>query len=233
MKVEFGRILYLLRHHKTLLLGIILIFSSNGLSANNEPGIKFNFQTIDTIPNVVEDSIPGIIYKELIDTIVTFNPDTFEETVELVKRVVADTVSNLNSQPAQTQFFQIVERLPRFPGCEHLGTGMTEVEECARHELIRFVYENLEYPEIAKKNGIEGKVIVQFTVDKKGYVSGVNVVQDIGSEEPAISKSISKAAISVIEKMNPMDKRWIPGIQRGEYVDFKYSLPIYFTKSKF
>ncbi len=78
------------------------------------------------------------------------------------------------------------------------------------------IFENLTYPESARRAGIEGRVIVEFTVDELGNLEDPVVVQGIGG-------GCDEAAVAAIEAVE-----WIPGTQRGEPVSTSYSLPITF-----
>lgn len=84
--------------------------------------------------------------------------------------------------------------------------------------LIAFLSENVKYPEEAKKNGIEGRVLVQFVVDKDGSIGKVKVVRSGGD------KTLDNEAIRVIKAM----PNWKPGTIRGKNVRVKYKLPVNF-----
>jgi protein TonB len=99
-----------------------------------------------------------------------------------------------------------VEQMPEFPGGEE-----------AR---IKFLSKHINYPLIAKENGIQGKVYVTFVVSKTGQISGVKVVRGIGG-------GCDEEAVRVIQMMPP----WIPGRQNGKPVPVQFSLPLKFTLS--
>lgn len=100
--------------------------------------------------------------------------------------------------------FAIVEDKPTFQGKD-------------ANEFTKWVYNNIEYPEIAKENGIQGRVTVQFTIDKDGSVKDVKVLRGVDS-------SLDKAAVAVIQK----SPKWSPGKQRNKPVKVKYTFPIIF-----
>ena len=110
--------------------------------------------------------------------------------------------------------------MPRFPGCEDAGSK-AEIKECADGKLLQFIYKNLKYPAIAKENGIEGKVYLQFVVSETGDVKDAVIVRDIGA-------GCGEAALKVVESMNNMAQKWIPGKQRGRPVKVLFTLPIQF-----
>ena len=106
--------------------------------------------------------------------------------------------------PKEPKIFTVVEQKPEFEGGE---AG-----------LLKYVAENTKYPAIARENGIEGKVIVQFVVDEEGKVSQSSVLRGIGG-------GCDQEALRVIGTMNG---KWKPGKQRGRPVKVWFTLPISF-----
>lgn len=101
----------------------------------------------------------------------------------------------------------IVETPPSFPGGESA--------------MLQYMIMNLKYPTLAKENGVEGKVIVSFIVEKEGALTDLKVVRDIGA-------GCGAAAMDMVRSM----PKWTPGQHRGETVRAKYTLPVRFTLSK-
>ena len=99
--------------------------------------------------------------------------------------------------------FQVVEEMPNFPG------GM--------NECMKFLARNIKYPVLAQEAKIEGRVIVQFVVDRDGSVNDIKVVR-------SISPQLDAEAGRVIGLM----PKWNPGKQRGKAVAVKYTMPIQF-----
>ncbi len=116
--------------------------------------------------------------------------------------------------------FMVVEEMPYFPGCREIE-NISEKRKCADEKLLSFVYENLEYPKLAKDNKVEGKVVVQFVVEKDGTLKGAKIIRDIGA-------NCGKAGLAVIEKMNETGILWEPGKQRGTAKAVQFNLPIMF-----
>jgi protein TonB len=116
---------------------------------------------------------------------------------------VVEQVQEEVQEEAPQEVFVVVEEMPSFPGGDA--------------ELFKFIYDNIKYPEIAKENNIQGKVILRFCVTYKGTVDQVSVVRGV---DPALDEE----AIRVI-KMLPL---WKPGKQGGKPVNVWYSVPISF-----
>ncbi len=122
--------------------------------------------------------------------------------------------------PVEEEIFKVVEQMPRFPGCEDKGTEK-EKEDCAKTKMLEYIYKNLKYPAIARENGVEGQVVLQFVVDKDGSIADTKIVRDIGA-------GCGSAAESVVNGMNTMGQKWTPGKQRGRPVRVLYTLPVKF-----
>lgn len=74
---------------------------------------------------------------------------------------------------------------------------------------------------LAQKNGTEGQAVVTFIVERDGYISEINIAREIGD-------GCGQAAVKVVESMNDMLDRFIPGRQRGRPVRVFYTLPVKF-----
>jgi TonB family protein len=120
--------------------------------------------------------------------------------------------------------FTVVENMPIFPSCETAG-NMRDKMNCTDTELLKFVYQNLNYPANAVKNNVEGLVVVSFVVNQEGKVENVKCLKDVGG-------GCGTEAIRVIEAMNDKGIVWTPGTQRGKAVKVKYNLPIRFRLTK-
>jgi protein TonB len=103
--------------------------------------------------------------------------------------------------------FISVEQMPMLGDCKD--------ETCTQTEIMKFIARNFKYPEIAKANGVEGRVILEFVVEKNGKVGRVKILK-------GLDKHIDKAAINVVEKL-PV---FTPGKQIGKAVPVKYTVPI-------
>ncbi len=103
--------------------------------------------------------------------------------------------------------FIMVEQMPLFGDCED--------EICTQTEIMKFIARNFKYPEISKANGVEGRIILEFVVEKDGTVGRVKILR-------GLDKNIDKAAVNVLESL-PIFK---PGRQIGKPVPVKYTVPI-------
>jgi protein TonB len=110
--------------------------------------------------------------------------------------------------------------MPRFPGCEDKGPE-EEKKSCAQAELLKFVYKNLQYPAVAKANGIEGIVVVTFVVEPDGTVSDAKVVRDIGA-------GCGDEAVRIVNLMNELGIKWTHQRSRGRLVPVQFNLPVKF-----
>lgn len=100
--------------------------------------------------------------------------------------------------------FQLVEEKPSFNGGD-------------ANEFSKWVNSKLQYPEIAKENGVQGRVTLQFTVNPDGSVSNVKVLRGVDS-------SLDKEAVRVVS----MSPKWKPGKQRDHAVKVTYTFPVIF-----
>ena len=87
--------------------------------------------------------------------------------------------------------------------------------------LTKFISDNLKYPEDARKNGVQGKVLIEFVVKKDGSIGKVKVIQGVGSE-------CDKEAVRVVKLM----PKWQPGTKDGKPVKVKMTIPINYKLDK-
>jgi len=123
-------------------------------------------------------------------------------------------------KPVEDEILVRAEQMPRFPGCEDKATE-EEKTACATQKMLEYIYKNLKYPPIARENGVEGSVVLQFVVDKDGTITDTKIARDIGA-------GCGAAAEAVVLGMNNMGKKWTPGKQRGRPVKVLFTLPVKF-----
>ena len=111
----------------------------------------------------------------------------------------------IDEKPAEeeTKVFDVVEQMPDFPG----GQGA----------LLKWISDNIRYPSIAEENGIQGRVICTFVVERDGSITDVKVVK-------SVDPSLDKEAVRVLKKM----PKWNPGMQNGSAVRVKFTVPVTF-----
>ena len=103
----------------------------------------------------------------------------------------------------ETKVFDVVEQMPSFPG--------------GQSALFQWLSSNIKYPVVAEENGVQGRVIVTFVVERDGSITDVKVVK-------SVDPSLDKEAVRVTKSM----PKWIPGKQNGSAVRVKYTLPVTF-----
>jgi protein TonB len=141
--------------------------------------------------NIVEDDVEIEDELEIEDT--EADASTAVQIVEIEEE----------AEEEEAQVFFIVENMPEFPGGDL--------------ELRKHIAQNVQYPEIAKENGIQGRVFVQFVVNHKGEIEQVKVVRGV---DPALDRE----AVRVISSL----PKWKPGSQRGKPVRVSFTVPINF-----
>ena len=102
-----------------------------------------------------------------------------------------------------TKVFDVVEEMPSFPG----GQGA----------LMQYLASNIKYPVVAQENGVQGRVIVSFVVERDGSISDVKVAR-------SVDPSLDREAQRVVKSM----PKWKPGKQNGSAVRVKYTVPVVF-----
>ena len=97
----------------------------------------------------------------------------------------------------------VAEIMPEFPG----GTAA----------LMKYLGTNIKYPTIAQENGTQGRVIIQFVVERDGSITDVRVAR-------GVDPYLDKEAVRVVKSM----PKWIPGKQNGKAVRVKFTVPVMF-----
>ena len=99
--------------------------------------------------------------------------------------------------------FDVVEVMPQYPG--------------GPIAMLKYIMENMKYPEQAMKEGIQGRVTVRFIVEKDGSISDVRPVL-------SVHPLLNKEAVRVVESM----PKWSPGKQNGKPVRVRFNVPVMF-----
>jgi protein TonB len=124
------------------------------------------------------------------------------------------------TQERDNEVFMVVEEMPRFPGCEDVE-NKEERHKCSQTELLKYIYSTLKYPQEARDSRTEGMVVIQFIVDVDGSIIDAKIGRDV-------QNGCGEAALEVVNSMNELDQKWIPGKVRGKAVKVQYTLPVKF-----
>jgi protein TonB len=141
-----------------------------------------------------------------IDDLINKNPGTKTvegdingtDDIEIIEPTTPEII-----EPVKEQIHTWAEEMPKFSGGDK--------------ELLSFFAQNIVYPEIAKRAGVEGKVILTFVIDKNGEVKDVQVAKGIGA-------GCDEEAMRVLKIM----PRWHPGKQNGKPVLTRINIPVVF-----
>ena len=128
---------------------------------------------------------------------------TSEETNQAVE-IKYVPVAVEEEEPEEQTIFEVVEQMPEFPNGGMAG-------------LMQYLSKNIKYPTIAQENGTQGRVTVQFVVNRDGSIVDAKVLR-------GVDPYLDKEAIRVISSM----PKWKPGMQRGKAVRVKYTVPVIF-----
>lgn len=130
---------------------------------------------------------------------------SFEDDASIGVEVV-DYIATVEEEVIEEEAipFALVENKPTFQGGD-------------ANQFTKWVMSQLVYPEIAKENGIQGRVILQFTVDTDGSVKNVKVVRGVDT-------SLDQEAVRIVSK----SPKWTPGKQRDRAVKVSYTFPVIF-----
>lgn len=128
---------------------------------------------------------------------------TSEETNQAVE-IKYVPVAVEEEEPEEQTIFEVVEQMPEFPNGGMAG-------------LMQYLSKNIKYPTIAQENGTQGRVTVQFVVNRDGSIVDAKVVR-------SVDPYLDKEALRVINTM----PKWKPGMQRGKPVRVKFTVPVMF-----
>ncbi len=152
-------------------------------------------------PEIIEPELPVAPPKPLIEKVIPVAPEPLPE-----------------NQPDLEEILPMAEEMPRFPGCEDVS-DKSERKICAQKRMLEYIYQEINYPTIARETGIEGTVVVRFYVDEQGKVRSPEILKEIGG-------GCGKEAMRVVKKMSDLPDRWTPGRQQGRAVKVYFNLPV-------
>jgi len=111
--------------------------------------------------------------------------------------------------------------MPMVSNCAAWDTTYQAQRQCSQDVLLKFIYANVQYPDSARMQGIEGTVVVNFVVNPDSTISDAKILRDIGG-------GCGEAALSVINALNPLGLKWAPGKQKGIPVKVAMNIPVKF-----
>ena len=195
--------------------------------------VAFEWTSKETNTSLLEDNTQVLVEEEIISTNVDTPPpppaapkipvlsdqiDIVDDEIELEDDMFMNLEDNANLGVEIMDYvevqeeaveeeaipFQLVEEKPSFQGGD-------------ANQFSKWVNSRLVYPEIAKENGVQGRVTLQFTVEKDGSVTKVKVLR-------GVDPSLDKEAVRVVS----MSPKWKPGKQRDRAVPVTYTFPVIF-----
>ena len=169
-------------------------------SMTDDATLKINGEFRGVLPwsgNLVPGNYKIEVEKEGCDSYVKDYVLSLSDTILIIPELLCE------SSDEDEEVFTVVEEMPEF------SDGMSA--------LMKYFSENMHYPNVAIENGIQGRVICQFTVWKDGSIRDIVVLR-------GVDKALDREAVRLIESM----PKWNPGKQRGVPVACKYTVPISF-----
>lgn len=174
-----------------------------------------SLESVPELPEIKADDALESLHEQYTENNESYNdivqPEIEQATIAVQEKVAepsdmqsGDDIEPQNEVEDENTVYYVVEEMPEYPG------GMSA--------MMRFIVKNLKYPEEAQKNGIKGRVLVNFVVDVDGTLTEIKVFQ-------AVNPYLDKEAIRVVSSM----PKWKPGRQKGKPVKVKYTIPINFS----
>ena len=154
----------------------------------------------------VAKSVDPLLDKEalrVINAMPKWKPGMHEGKAVNVMYTIPVAFKLTNESVDENGVYMVCDQMPMYPG------GMLE--------CMKYLQKNIQYPQEAKEKGIQGRVIIQFIVEKDGSIKDTKVVRGVDS-------SLDNEALRVINAM----PKWEPGKHKGEAVSVKYTVPVAF-----
>jgi TonB family protein len=204
----------LLKGHNAIDYQKLLLAQSTGIQVNDLTN-NFNHSLIKKRIIMMTKS-KSTLFARL--KLLTAMPVAFMLVVAFTASPIVETIAQVDKQKqeqkqlqqestttvADEDIFTVVEQMPVFPGGDE--------------GRIKYLVENIKYPEAARKAGIEGTVFVTFVVEKDGSVSNARILRGIGG-------GCDEEALRVVSAM----PTWKPGVQRGKPVRVQFNVPLKFN----
>ena len=155
------------------------------------------------VVNSMPDWLPGKQHGEAVDVAYVLPVEFMLQTKDEKSKGIVTGPIPTQISPEEDVAFVVVEQMPQFPGGEEA--------------MMKFIRDNLKYPAVAKKQGVQGTVIIHFVVNKSGKITRIKVIRGIGA-------GCDEEAVRVIGMMPD----WSPGMQGGKAVNVAYTVPFKF-----
>ncbi|MEM8909614.1 MAG: TonB family protein [Bacteroidota bacterium] len=175
-------------------------------------------ETLEVIDKQLETFVetPAPVPEQLPPTVVV-NPEPVEDLPQPIATPQPPAPPEVLPEPEVVPVFDVVEEMPRFPGCEEVGVSKKAKLECANNKLLNYLSRQLKYPRMAVERNVQGNVYVSFVIEETGSISDIKILKGPG-------EGLGAEALRVVRKM----PSWIPGKQRGRPVKVRYVLPVRF-----
>lgn len=140
------------------------------------------------------------------------------------------TFSTLQAQDS-TYNYDAVDRIPVFEGCEDKAESGNEIlMKCFESTIMQYVVKNFRYPDLARENGVTGRIYVNFVIMEDASIDSVEVVKSAAADQFFLFKKrkerarlLDKEAERVVKEL-PIKE---PAIVDDEYIRMSFTLPIY------
>ena len=178
------------------------------------PPVHESFEKIiDTeVPEFVEEP-PKISLKIDDGPIVEDGEEYTEEPAE--EPYIPEEVEEVIDEPDEDPVL-FAEFMPMFGDCDE-SLNSKERKECSDKALLKYFADNIRYPAVARENGIEGKVVIRFVVDKDGTITMPEALRKVGG-------GCTEEALRVLKSM----PEWKAGRQGGRFVKVLFTVPVSF-----
>jgi TonB family protein len=184
-----------------LILSSATIYNSKAVKVINNKAEEVFLQPATS---VIPDEEPEVVQRKAVLEIIKPNGTKVNARDYILPRSTNSNVRTIDTIPNNSPVFTMVEQAPSFPGGDKA--------------FSQFLNKNIRYPQEARKNNIQGRVVATFIVEPDGELTNIKVVRGIGS-------GANEESVRVL-KMSP---KWEPGVQNGRKVRVQYTVPIQFA----
>lgn len=161
--------------------------------------LSYYSKTIQTIQDELPPPPPDM--DKYLDEDGNILPQYLDEDGNFIPQI---EIEEVEEEEEEETIFTVVEESAMFPG--------------GQEELMKYISENLRYPQQAREEGTQGLVYVTFVVEKDGSLTDIRILRDLGN-------GCGEEAVRIVKTM----PKWIPAKQRGKEVKMQYNLPVKFT----